>query len=493
MLDPVIKRALARLYEAPRVGSVDERPPWVDGEWHASERSGLVLPPDSYLVVPSDAQVSRKAFGAGIGSHAIEARKAGETRRADSLFRLAFARGERTPEVVEAIEAMTSRILSSGLSVDIVEAVDGPEKNSEYSLSDVASVRHFFEDRVGSNITLMDVADVMDIFSPLFPLERISIHYDGREGAARNEIAVDGVYRGVEGDGLDFEVAFNAEDGKAQIVFTSIDVGEFTRMGFGVRSLLSRSVFLRRHGLMGWRDKIWDEGLIVWPRLGAVVDDESARLASAMLECLDMLGVAKGFEDVSPTMDIIELTGIELNAEDVLDVGALHEWFDIYADIPEKELEFIHPPYRVGMMALESISVSGYFDAATTLHRLVREYLPDRIMRMGTWNITERDRSAKLMADIGLFMAYQNTLFESDAIEGTETKARDVRAQPMERKEAFKGIVRSPGGAGLLLRPEGDPHLELPVIDPFYVGSAFESGELLVASGLFAAATVKIA
>lgn len=516
MFESAVRRAIATLGEVPAADAGGGRSPWIRGEWRASEGSGLMLPPESHLIAPSDIDGLHSVFKMGapsttpftttpIALYATRARKAGDDRRADSFFRLAFARGEKTPEVVEAIEGMTARTLSSGLNVDIVEGADRPEGSLEYSLSDVASVRHFFEERVGSNITLMDVADVMDIFSPLFPLERISIHYDDREGAPRNEITVDGIYKGVEEDDLFFEVAINAEDGKAQIVFTSIDVGEFTRMGFGVRSLLSRSVFIRRHGLMGWRDKIWDEGLIVWPRLGAVVDDESARLASAMLECLDMLGVAKGFEDVNPEMDITELTGIKLNAEDVLDIGALYNWFGIYAEIPENELEFIHPPYRVGIMALESISVSGYFDAATTLHRMVREYLPGRIIRMGTRGSTERDRSATLLADIGLFTAYQGALLESDAIEITEGLMSRAQEPPLERAGGLVGIttsadiavvgasIASIGAAGRRTQSHLPPYSNLLSRNSFCTGASLGVGGMAIASGLGFAAMVKIA
>jgi hypothetical protein len=90
-------------------------------------------------------------------------------------------------------------------------------------------------------------------------------------------------------------------------------------------------------------------------------------------------------------------------------------------------------------------------------------------------------------------MAYQDARFENDAIEETETTVMDVRAQATERTDAFRGIIRSSGVDGLLVCPEDDPHFELPQADRFYAGSAFKAGELLIASGLFAATGAKIA
>jgi hypothetical protein len=177
----------------------------------------------------------------------------------------------------------------------------------------------------------------------------------------------------------------------------------------------------------------------------------------------------------------------------VLDVGALRNWFDIYADVPEEELKIIHPPYKVGLMALEAISVSGYFDAAVIQHRMIQEYLPERIMRMETRNAAGSGHPTSTLADIGLFMAYQNTLFESSSVEDAETTLMEARAQAMERTEAFRGIVRSSGVDGLLVRPEDDPHLELPMSDAYYARSTFKAGELLIASGLFTIPNVRIA
>jgi hypothetical protein len=184
---------------------------------------------------------------------------------------------------------------------------------------------------------------------------------------------------------------------------------------------------------------------------------------------------------------------LKLNAEDVLDFGALLNWVDIYADVPEEELEILHPPYRVGMMALESVGVSGYFHVGTTLYRMLWEYMPDRFMRMASGGAPEHERPTSILADIGLFMAYQNALAESDAIDAAEATVVEARAEAMERTESFKGIIRSSGVDGLLLRPEDELGLGLPSPDRFYAGSAFEAGELLIASGLFAVPKVRIA
>lgn len=402
------------------------------------------LPGNLYLSTPPSILLNQRE---PITRMAIDAARWGEMKKSDALLRLAFARGERSPETAVAIERMTSRVLESGISVFLHEKMDDLMWSEKAVLGDVASIRHFLEGQVMSNVTIMDLVDLLDIFSPLFPIEAVSITYDG---IGPSGFTVKGVYDGVDDDELVFYITVDAEEGRAQIAFASVDVGDFSRMGFGTRSIVSLSTFLRRHGSGGWSDLINNDGLTVWPRMGAVVDNESMLLAAATLEMLDVLDVAKGFERVDARMGIEELSRIELNEGDVIDHNALREWFLYHAAIPEKNVGRLKPPYEVGIMALRSVGISAYFDAENVLRYMVRDYLPGRIARFEGRSVSSKWDRVTLLADIGLFTAFQRVREEIETIGSAEEAISVARMVTTTRENSFGGLlsVRDSAGEG---------------------------------------------
>jgi hypothetical protein len=428
------------------------RIPRIGGAFSFPESPGFILPVDSYVGMPFAVSESGlflhypRSFelpfnGSPITKLAVESRKAGEDRKADSLFRLAFARGERAPETVDAIDIMTSRILASGFNVFLDEIIEGHREYERSALGDVASIKTFLQGHLNSTITLMDVIDVMQIFSPLFPLEGISITYDGRDGRGPTEFTVDGIYEDVEDEELIFRVVFDTEEG-ARLVFSSIDVGPFVRMGFGTRSLLSRATFLRRHGASGWNDVLAHDGITAWPRMGAMVDGESIQVAAATLEELSYIGAAKGFENIDDGMGIEKFSKIKLGASDVLDGHALMEWFTDFADIPTEIARRLRAPYEVGLMALESVCVCAYFDVEGILDYVIRDYLPERISKLRGRGISDDRDAIGFLADIGLFWAYQRARDEIAIIDFAERATSDASMIATPERNSFGGLVR---------------------------------------------------
>jgi len=431
------------------------RVPRIGGALSLSESSGLIVPEDFYVGIPFAPSESGlllhypRLLGSlfsdsPITKLAVEARKAGRDQRADSLFRLAFARGEKAPETLEAIDAMTLRVLASGFGVYLDERVEGRRRHIRSELGDVASVRAFLQKRLNSTITLMDVVDVMQIFSPLFPLEGISVTHDRRKGRNPGEFAVDGIYEGVRDGELIFRVVFDTAKG-AQITFSSIDVGPFAKMGFGTRSLLSRATFLRRHGVDGWSDVLAHEGITAWPRMGATVDKQSMQWAAATLEELSYIGAARGFEDIDEGMGIEKISKITLGAGDVLDGEALMEWFTDFADIPREIARRLKAPYEVGLLALKSVCIYAYFDVEGVLEYVIGNYLPGRISGLEGRGVSDERDAIGFLADIGLFWAYQRARDEIAIINSSERAASDSGMIASPEGSSFGGLVAQVG------------------------------------------------
>ena len=460
------------------------RLPLIGSGLRVSDSSQLILPTGSYVEMPISSFGSNPAFNypqsfvrlfdrTPISRLAVEAEKARDDRRAASLFRLAFARGERTPETIDAIERMTLRVFESGISVFLHEKIDGHDESEKSLLGNTASIRHFLERQVMSNVTFMDLVDLLDIFSPLFPIEAVSINYDGRDGIGPTEFTVNGVYEDAGDDELVFHVTIDAEEGRAQTVFASIDVGDYSKMGFGTRSLVSRSTFLRRHGSSGWSDIIYNDGLAVWPRMGGIVDAESMWVTAATLEMLDVLDAAKGFGEVDNKMGMEGFAGIELDEEDVIDHDALREWFVYHAGIDEHAAGRLKPPYQVGTMALESVGISAYFDVESVLDQMLWHYMPSRIHRMEGRRVSSEWDLVTLLADIGLFTAFQRTREEIETIDSAEKMISEASMVATSGRDSFGGVLvqRGPADAG-----DGSP-IHLPssqiIIPDIYTPEAF--------------------
>ncbi len=295
------------------------------------------------------------------------------------LYRIAFSRGENDPRISAAIDRITEKAIGA---VDRIELRSHTCPNGSPVTSTIGytvSARAFLETALGSRLTLMDAVDLLDIASPLFRVKEIHLnHYMSEDGLPR--LSINGIYERNEGSStpLACSVELEFHDGKPVITRRNLSVScGFRRMAIGTRRLLRTVQFAQLHGIGNWEDDISEDGLFVWPRLGAPMTSESLEYVLGKLKKLVENGVV-GHIDLSANGPY-EIASFILKEKDVLDTNALKKWYRHNTRIRPHDIDTLSPPYRVGLAALRGSVIYADFVPKKIEAELLIRHIPRRL------------------------------------------------------------------------------------------------------------------
>ncbi len=321
-------------------------------------------------------------FQRSIAEQARQAEGAGWRQEADWLFRLAFARGERDPAVEAAIDRMTAATISAYGGVEAAISWGLTGRREDRLLADPAAARGFFESGLASRLTLMDLAEVMDIGSPIFPLKglRLLITSDPMERDVAS-LTAEAIFD--HGSRRLYETFYTLQllvkpNASPEIWSGNVFIERSARgHGIGARQMLRMAQFARLHGIAAWDDHISDDGIFTWPRLGAVPQREAIDAVIGRLRELQAVGAVSAIR--IPGRDLAELSKISL--PEVLSVPALKGWCRSACRMSRLSTDSIQPPYPVGLWALHGTTVYADFPTEPILGRMLNDYFPKRIAR----------------------------------------------------------------------------------------------------------------
>lgn len=318
----------------------------------------------------------------GITDQARQAEAAGWRQEADWLFRLAFARGERGADVDAAIDRMTAAAVHAHGSIEVTQVRGLTERREDRVLSEAGAIRDLLEHDLESRLTLMDLTEMMDIASPLFPLKglRLLQHIDAEEEEPLS-LNLEAIFdQGPRGRHETFytQQLLVKPGGAPEIWSGNVFIEKAARgHGVGARQMLRLAQFARLHGIASWDDHISDDGIFTWPRLGAIPQQETIDAVIGRLEELQRVGAVSAIR--IPGRDLAELARVTIPG--ALSVEALKGWCRGSCRMSRLSTESIAPPYPVGLWALHGTTVYADFPTEPILEKLLNDYFPKRIVR----------------------------------------------------------------------------------------------------------------
>jgi len=300
----------------------------------------------------------------------------GMTEEGEILFRLLYARGDKDPRTLDAIDEMTEKILKSDVDIYLEYREDRIVNDEDRELNagktaDLQLVKRFLAKHLLGRITLMDIHDMVDISLPSHELGFISL-----EVTDSGSIYIEAGYRdadeewtksdlhfllGVRTDdkvakenNADKEITSAAGDSNPapqetdspewfmdwlmkkaaeaarknpekkpdiEISNTDIDlIHSFRQMHLGTRMQLGLALFLKRVGTYRRETDFSKYGYQAWLNMGAEVDIESEVRAKEILGEIAESGLVRDFgfariDDMTPA----EIASIVLTDSDIMD------------------------------------------------------------------------------------------------------------------------------------------------------------------------------
>ena len=361
----------------------------------------------------------------------------GRIREANLLSRILFARWVDDSRIDEAIDELTSSVLAGPISVKMPLVRDTEGGGRHVRLNNAGAMRALLEDQLGSRITLSDIVDLMEIGSPLMPLEEILIEHSSAAGE-RPSLALHGTYTGPAGEESFTSYTIHLSlglNGKPEISHRTIEIDpKYRRSGIAARSVLSLTLFAMRHGMENWADLATNLGVFTWHKLGAQFNPRHLRMAFALLEEIRDSGIAPDIrlDDIDPE-DIDSIAGFWIWESALASKTALDNWLIEHGSVREPELEDIAERIPLGELALRSISIEVFYDTEQVLEHLIEGHFPSSMKKM--------DEGPKISADEGLALSGMEEALER-AVAETEM-ARAIEKKPARTSKRLGGIIRS--------------------------------------------------
>lgn len=355
------------------------------------------LPPETKLFVP---RLLRPV--PSIAGLASQAAAAGLAPEAELLFRHAFARGESGPEIDRSIRRQTARLLAKGLQL-CVTSITPRAVERDIPVRNAAELIRILRDELGTRLTLMDLCELMDVGSPRIRLEGLLLECEPeRDGIS--SIGITGRYdlRRLERGWCRYECYFELDRGVPAPLARSIRVSELIKgSGIGARSLLALALFCARHGVPGWGERVQDDGIFAWRRLGGRLNPEGLHNARELLEALSESGAVFGlglhgidWSDPESIATVRVLPG-QLRDRETFD-----RWLERRLRLCSTEIGALPRPYPVGYLALRASPLYAGYVAAEILKHLVQRYFPRRIAEGGGAAMAEALSAAERERDL---------------------------------------------------------------------------------------------
>jgi len=304
----------------------------------------------------------------------------GRAEEAEFLYRLAFSRGEKNPELDTAVDRITAKALEIAGEIHLTTHLLGIFKKS--IISDVASVRRFLEEKMGSAITLMDVVNLLDFASPLFPLKGVEFTYSVSADDEAPNFSVAGIYdtQALPVDELRCIVRTECIEGRFSITDRNVSLDDkIKRLGLGMRQLLRLALFAKQRGMERWTGMITEDGMFAWPKMGAIVTKDSIDGVRERLAKLVSMGAVDKI-DLNAD-DIFTIAGIEISADKVRNETALRTWFTKEAHISSYKVDEMTPPYKVGMAALRNYPIYAEYEPDRVIKILLEGHFPNKLRK----------------------------------------------------------------------------------------------------------------
>ncbi|MFH1830476.1 MAG: hypothetical protein ABH871_06855 [Pseudomonadota bacterium] len=335
----------------------------------------------SILTRNPNLDLSSSRSSAPIADYAEVSAINGQALQSDLLYRIAFARGERSPVINTVIDRMTEKTLSTLQHVD----VRLPNKRGGFThsrLKSADSVRDLLERRAMTSFTLMDIVELLDIASPIVPLKVATIEPD-LEDKDSVTLHLWGVYDVSTHpmQELQCHLSVDIEEGQTNISYGNIYLPpELRHMCLGAQHLLVKALFARRHGIEEWETEINDDGIFVWPSIGAKVDPEDLNEVISTLRQLVEMGVLDDVP-IKDTASIIDVANLRINKSSVKDEKALYRWLRDCACLSRVKAERVlqENDLPVGMSALKAKLIRANFDPEVIIDNILNEHFSSRI------------------------------------------------------------------------------------------------------------------
>ncbi len=320
---------------------------------------------------------------AGLASQAAEAGFAAES---ELLYRHAFARGETGPQIDRSLRRQTARIFAKGFKLSVGSlSPHGVER--EIPVRNSAELIRILRDELKSRLTLMDLCELMDVGRPRLPLQGLIVEYALDRDGFRS-IGITGKYdlRRLENGWCRYECCFELDgEGRPELLARGIRVSELIKGGgIGARSLLALALFCARHGIPGWGERVQDDGIFAWRRMGGRLNADGLQHARGLLESLAESGAVSGLRlfDADWT-DPESIAAVRVSPEQVRDRHAFERWLHQELRLCGSEIAMLPQPCPVGYQALRASPLYAGYDTGEILRRLVEEYFPRRIANGG--------------------------------------------------------------------------------------------------------------
>lgn len=393
--------------------------------------------------------------------------KAGRIEEANLVARLMHAQGVEDSRIEAAIDQMTAEQLADGPRIHFALFGSDGKSRLRSSITNAEAARAFFEDDLGSHITIDDVVELLDIGSPLMPLsglvlERLSA------GHEPSLFAIRGIY--VDPKGQPTSTAYTIQlgiglTGKPRIIDRTIEIDPaFRRAGFAARSLLALALFAKRHGLPAWQGIATDQGVLTWPHLGVSYNHEQLSVAMGILKGLRYDGTVPGLDLRDVDSESLEsIAGLELWEADIASREIFDEWLTAVVGLRHEEIADLTEPIPIGKLALRALTMELYYDTQRLLDHLVEGYFPEHIARSATKHnrstagglaakgFEEAHRKAKKELEVA--QANEQGSFSSVLVESKEAESADVDAATMavgfeavSGNEAAEATPETPSG-----------------------------------------------
>ena len=286
-----------------------------------------------------------------ISEFALAREQAGEPAEADLLWRLAYARGEEGAAFDAAVDRINETTFAEGRRIFLCDGMLSPRE-----IESASDAREVLSQRLGSRFTLPDLVELFDIGAPAVRLKSLLIDRSSLDNSA-GDVSLGGEYEvaatmsaSAHDAMIRYMIDLSVDEGGVRIRRRDIEIEPgLRRLGMGTRSLLSLALFARRYGCAGWQGEAYDEGRLVWPKLGARISSEFF-VSYETREVLDRL-----MQDTPRRIERLMQTKGELNEL------AGNGFFDSYRQARTEVRLFNpfmpHPPIAVGTMPLMGASM----------------------------------------------------------------------------------------------------------------------------------------